>query len=148
MSYCNVWVEEPTREAIIEAMKLRRVYGATDNIIADVRCGEHFMGEEFTIDEKPALQVKLIGTAAFAEVVIVKDNEYVYTVQPNRQEVEFEWTDMAAEPGKTSYYYVRGRQVGETQQRKANGTLGGRIEVDFDNGELVWASPMWITYKP
>ena len=33
----------------------------------------------------------------------------------------------AATPGKTSYYYVRGEQA---------------------DGELVWASPMWITYKP
>ena len=32
---------------------------------------------------------------------------------------------MAAESGKMSYYYVRGEQ---------------------ENGEIVWASPMWITY--
>jgi len=33
----------------------------------------------------------------------------------------------AATPGNTSYYYVRGERA---------------------DGELVWASPMWITYKP
>ena len=35
--------------------------------------------------------------------------------------------DLAAEPGTTAYYYVRGEQA---------------------DGELVWVSPMWITYQP
>jgi hypothetical protein len=42
-------------------------------------------------------------------------------------EVEYEWTDKSPTAGKESYYYVRGEQT---------------------DGELVWASPMWITYKP
>ena len=148
MSYCNVFVEEPTREAIFDGMKRRRVYGSTDNIIADVRCGEHFMGEEFTVGEPPTLRVKLIGTAAFAEVVIVKDNQYVYSAQPNTAVVEFDWTDKKAQPGRTSYYYVRGTQVGQTQKRKVRAPSGERVELDLNNGEVVWVSPMWITYKP
>ncbi|MFV1966587.1 MAG: hypothetical protein ACC628_14270 [Pirellulaceae bacterium] len=147
MSYCNVWVEEPTREAILEGMKLRRIYGSTDNIIADVRCGDHFMGEEFTVTKRPTLDIKLVGTAPFAEVVIVKDNEYVYTAQPNKRLVEFQWTDSAAKPGSTSYYYVRGTQVGQTTTRKVNASTGGKTEVELNNGEIVWVSPMWITYS-
>jgi hypothetical protein len=148
MSYCNVWVEEPTREAVIEALKRRRVYGSTDNIIADVRSGEHFMGEEFSVDKPPTLDVKLIGTAPFAEVVIVKDNQYVYSTRPNKQTVEFQWTDAAAKPGTTSYYYVRGLQVGQTETRTVGSPAGGRANVELNNGEIVWVSPMWITYKP
>jgi hypothetical protein len=147
MSYCNVWVEEPSREAIVEGLRQRRVYGATDNIIADVRCGEHFMGEEFTTSERPTLKIKLIGTAPFAEVVIVKDNEYVYSTRPGKQTVQFQWTDMDATPGKTSYYYVRGTQVGTTQTRKVNSATGGRVDVELNNGEIVWVSPMWIRYE-
>ena len=52
ISYCNVYVEKPTREEILKAMKARHVYGSTDNIVADVRWTaggeEHFMGDEFT----------------------------------------------------------------------------------------------------
>ena len=58
---------------------------------------------------------------------------YMRTGQPNKTEVEFTWTDPKPEPGKTSYYYVRGEQSpgpGETV------------------GELVWASPMWIKFQP
>ena len=147
MSYCNVWVEEATREAILDGMKRRHVYGATDNIIADVRSGDHLMGDEFVVQQPPNLHVKLIGTAPFAEVVIVKDDVYVYSVKPNEKVVEFDYTDNEAEAGKTSYYYIRGTQVGETEQRKI--TSGGEtVELDINNGEIVWVSPMWITYQP
>ena len=126
MSYCNLWVTTPTREAVLEAFKKRRVYGATDNILADVRSGEHMMGEEFSVDEPPSISVKLWGTGDFAKVHIVRDNQYVYSVEPRSPAVEFTWRDEAAQKGKTSYYYVRGEQA---------------------DGELVWVSPMWITYR-
>ena len=58
-------VTEPTRQGIVDAIRKRRVYGATDNIIADVRCKvgdtEHFMGEEFSTDAAPTLDIRLIG---------------------------------------------------------------------------------------
>lgn len=124
ISYCNVWVEDLTCEAILAGMKARRVYGATDNILADVRCGDHFMGEEFTVRGRPTIQVRLRGTAPFARVHIIRDGDYVHTAEPKCAEVDFQWTDMAAEPGPARYYYVRGEQ---------------------EDGELVWVSPMWIT---
>ena len=120
MSYCNIWVTEPTREALIDGIKKRRVYGATDNILADVRCDGHFMGEEFELDRPPKIDVKLWGTADFAKVYIVKDGKYVYSVEPGTRDVDFSWTDGSAEKGKTSYYYVRGEQA---------------------DGEIVWVSP-------
>ena len=40
-------------------------------------------------------------------------------------EVEFSWTDTQPSAGKTSYYYVRGEQT---------------------DGELVWVSPMCISF--
>jgi hypothetical protein len=126
ISYCNLWVTKPTRDGVMEAFKKRRVYGATDNILADVRCGSHFMGEEFTTTTAPSIAVKLVGTGPFAKVHIIKDGEYVYSIEPGKQNVEFNWRDSNVTKGKTSYYYVRGEQK---------------------DGQLVWASPMWITYN-
>jgi len=126
MSYCNLWVTTPTREGVMEAFHKRRVYGSTDNILADFQCGGHFMGEEFTTSEEPALSVKLWGMDKFAKVHIIKNGEYVYSVAPKTKNVDFVWKDNAAQRGKTSYYYVRGEQV---------------------DGELVWVTPMWITYR-
>jgi hypothetical protein len=126
ISYCNVWAESRSRQAIFDALKQRHAYGATDNIIADVRCGTHLMGDEFQLSEAPILKVKLTGTADFKSVDIVKNNAYVYTSAPGKREVDFTWTDMDSKPGM-SYYYVRGQQ---------------------EDGEMVWVSPMWIDRQP
>jgi len=135
ISFCMLWTPTPTREAMLDAFKKRHVYGATDNIIADVRCladgKEYFMGDEFNATTPPCFRVHLIGTAPIAKVSVVRDNEYVYVVEPNKQDVEFEWIDQNAVAGKTSYYYVRGEQVESAPGKK--------------DGELVWVSPMWIT---
>jgi hypothetical protein len=126
MSYCNLWVTSPTREGVMEALHKRRVYGSTDNILADVRSEGHFMGEEFSTSQKPSLSVKLWGTANFAKVHVIKDSQYVYSIQPNKKTVDFTWQDATASKGKTSYYYIRGEQA---------------------DGELVWVSPLWIRYQ-
>jgi hypothetical protein len=122
MSYCNVFVEEPTREAIVRAMRQRRVYGATDNIIADFRSGDHFMGEEFEHAGPASFEIRLVGTGPFERVHIIRNNECVYSWQSAKSDVEIKWTD-ADPPKGTNYYYVRGEQ---------------------EDGELVWVSPIWI----
>jgi hypothetical protein len=109
----------------MDGFKKRHVYAATDNILADVRSRDHLIGDAFSTADKPELKVKLVGTAPFSKVWIVKDNQYVYSTDPGTDNVSFTWRDAAATPGKTSYYYVRGEQK---------------------NGEIVWVSPMWITY--
>ena len=53
--------------------------------------------------------------------------------EPNKAEVEFTWTDKEPKAGKESYYYVRGEQI---------------PDMHGVNGELVWASPMWIKFAP
>jgi hypothetical protein len=140
LSFANVLVTgEPTRQAILDAIRKRRVYAATDNILADVRCKaggkDHLMGEEFSTNEAPTIAVNLIGTQKFAKVVIVKDDVVVHEVTPNEQKVSFNWTDPKPTQGKVSYYYVRGEQVPDP-------TTPG-----VSSGELVWASPMWIKYE-
>lgn len=131
ISYAMIYAEESTREGILAAMKKRHTYGATDNIIAETRCtasdGQRMMmGDEFTVKGAPSIDIKLIGTTPLSRVVIVKDNEEVSITTPGTKEVQFTWTDPKPVAGKTCYYYVRGEQ---------------------DNGELVWASPMWITLQ-
>ena len=71
--------------------------------------------------------IHLTGTRPFAKVHVIKDNTYVHTTEPGKADVKFTWSDFDAQPGKTSYYYIRGEQ---------------------SDGELVWVSPMWIRYEP
>jgi hypothetical protein len=131
ISYGLVYAEDSSREAIYKAMQQRHVYAATDNIIADFRCKaggvERMMGDEFTTSEPPKLRIHLEGTAPFKKVVFVKDDVEIFTAEPGKAKCDVEWTDPNPEAGKVSYYYVRGEQ---------------------EDGELVWASPMWISYQP
>jgi hypothetical protein len=126
MSYCNILSKDGTREALLDAFHKRHVYAATDDILADVRSGGHIMGDEFSTSTLPELHVKFVGTKPFAKVLVIKDNKYVYTAEPKTAKVEFTWKDTTPTADKTSYYYVRGEQ---------------------QDGEVVWASPLWITYK-
>ena len=129
---------EPTRASVLDAARKRRVYGATDNIIADVRCkvGErdYFMGEEFSTSSPPKIDIHIIGAQKIAKVVIIKDDAEVHVATPNEQDVKLSWTDPNPTPGKTSYYYVRGEQMPDME--------------GVSSGELVWASPMWIKSEP
>jgi hypothetical protein len=123
--------------ALIAALQARHTYASTDNIIADVRCGTHFMGDAFNVTSAPVISVKLIGTANFANVYIIKDGSIVYSVQPNNTAaVSFTWSDPSLVKGQTSYYYVRGEQV-----------IGPAAEGQQVTGQLVWSSPLYITYQ-
>ena len=126
ISYTNIWVTDPTRAGIMDAMRKRRMYGSTDNILADFRSGTHFMGESFTTNSAPVFSVRLWGTAPFQTIVVVKDNNVVYSPSNAGRVVSFTWQDNSAQKGKTSYYYVRGLQT---------------------DGQIVWVSPMWVTMQ-
>jgi hypothetical protein len=125
ISFTNIWVTAPTRAAILDALRKRRVYGSTDNILADFRSGTHFMGEAFTTTSAPVFKVRLFGTAPFQNVEVVKDNNIVFSTSGDRV-VSFAWQDQTATKGKTSYYYVHGLQT---------------------DGQIVWVSPMWVTLQ-
>ncbi|HEY3835715.1 MAG TPA: hypothetical protein VGL72_04060 [Bryobacteraceae bacterium] len=125
MSFANVLTTGISREEILDAFRKRHLYASTDNIVAEFRSGNYIMGDAFSTATPPSFQVKLTGTAPFSRVVIVKDNQYVYSQEPKSAAVSFAWRDAKPNPGKVSYYYVRGEQ---------------------ENGEIVWISPMWVTY--
>jgi hypothetical protein len=127
ISFAVVLTDDPSRQGIIDAFKQRHCYGATDNIIVDVRSPDgHIMGDAFDTTKRPTLNVDIHGTAPVAKVHVIRNNRYVYSVEPKRADVRFRFTDMDAVKGQTYYYYVRVEQADEN---------------------LAWASPMWITYK-
>lgn len=127
MSYAVVFAESPTRQAIVDAFKKRHSYGATDNILLVVTSGEHLMGDSFATKTPPVIDVYVVGTAPIAKLHIIKDFQYVYTIEPRKTEVKLRWQDKAAEKDKTSWYYVR---------------------VEQNDEQLAWSSPMWIRYEP
>jgi hypothetical protein len=124
ISYCVALAERHDREAILDALKKRHCYGATDDIVLDVRCGNQIMGDEFKTSEAPKLQVTVAGTGLIARVTIMKDSRVATTITPNQPNYTGTWTDPTP-TGGVHFYYVRVEQA---------------------DGQLAWGSPMWIDY--
>jgi len=127
ISYACTIATDFTRQGLLDAMKARHSYGATDNIILDYRLqtadDEYLQGDILKADGGFKLWVKVIGTAPIRQIDIIKNNTFLHTRQPLEQEVTFTYADNAAAAGE-SYYYVRVIQV--------------------DN-EIAWSSPIWVT---
>ncbi len=125
ISYTLVYTPANDRESILAAIRRRHTYGSTDNIIVEVWANGHFMGEEFDTRELPSLRLKVNGTDAIARIDLVRNNRYIYTTSPLRKTIDIKYVDMEPEAG-LNYYYLRVQQ---------------------DNGEVAWASPIWINYQ-
>ncbi|MGC8640520.1 MAG: hypothetical protein ACP5XB_11660, partial [Isosphaeraceae bacterium] len=123
MSYAFAIAEQPTRAAIFDAFKRRHCYAATDNIILDVRAGDHLMGDEFTASGPVRLKVLAHGTGPIKRVDVIKDFVYLYTSEPKSDRVEFEWVDEEHRRPGLSWYYVRVLQ---------------------EDGQIAWGSPIWV----
>jgi hypothetical protein len=129
-SYACILAVEFTRQGLLQAMRRRHAYAATDQIVLDFRiatadAGEHLMGDIFDSSAPPKLIVKAIGTAAIERMDVIKNNTYIHQVSPKTKEASFEYVDLAAQPGE-NYYYVRVQQT---------------------DGQLAWSSPIWVRYK-
>jgi hypothetical protein len=124
ISYAMVYTADPSRQGILEAMRRRHTYGATDNIILDVRMGGHFMGDEFPLAKAEPLRVRARGTGAIAKVEVIKDGKVIYAAGPGKQNVAFDFTDRGPVTGR-HYYYVRLLQ---------------------SDGMIAWSSPMFVNY--
>lgn len=131
-SYASAWVRADNfgRAELVRAFKLRRTFAATDNIVlwvkAETKQREYFMGEEFETQELPRLRVHVEGTAPIKQVHVIRDFAFVHTQSPNKPNVEFTYRDTDLTPG-THLYYIR---------------------VEQEDGQLAWASPLWVNYRP
>jgi hypothetical protein len=125
MSYACILAEDLTRASLIDAMKKRHTYAATDNIVLDVRMGMHMMGDEVATDQ-PALDVVALGTGPIDRIDIIRNGEPIHTVRPAKdaEESRFHWQDPNPLKGeKNVYYYVRVLQK---------------------NKQMAWGSPIWV----
>ena len=133
-SFACVVAEEFTRKGIVDAMRKRHVYAATDAIVMDYRAalseGEVMMGDIAASATGPRLMVKIVGTANIRQIDVVKNNQYVHKLTPGTREASFTFADAAfadgPTPDGTNYYYIRAEQ---------------------EDGEMVWSSPIWVKKK-
>jgi hypothetical protein len=129
-SYTMIYTPSTERTDIVESMRKRHVYGATDNIIVDYKATDaqgqvHFMGDTFDATSPPKFWVKVIGTDKLLRVEIVKNGKFVFATQPESNEAEFSYVDNDTQR-EESWYYVRAIQV---------------------DRNLAWSSPIWVNYR-
>jgi len=128
-SYTMIYTPSMERTDIVESMRKRHAYGATDNIIVDFQAvDEHghtyLMGDAFAAATAPRLKVKVAGTDTLQRVEIIKDGKFVFSTSPNRKSADFSYVDNAPTQGE-SWYYVRVSQM---------------------DRNLAWSSPIWVKY--
>jgi len=68
--------------------------------------------------------IRIQGTAPVERLDIVRNNRYLHTAAPGKEEVEITYRDMSPEKG-LNYYYIRALQA---------------------DGEVAWSSPVWVNF--
>ncbi|MBI4909135.1 MAG: DUF3604 domain-containing protein [Acidobacteria bacterium] len=156
ISYANLIVPDgvTTREAIQEALRARRTYASTDNIIVDFRAGDVLQGGELTARSSPTFTIRATGTAPILRYEIIKNNKVIYSAAPGTEAVltyrddSFANTDMIVtsqiknwekpETGirprpkaPVTYYYVRVIQSYSAEEKDVE-------------GEIAWSSPIFV----
>ena len=130
-SYACVWAPELTNTAILDAIKQRRSYAATDNIVlrfeARLDRGSPLkMGGETEATESPELVFRATGTAPVASLEIIRNGEVVYSARPSTSRVSVSFRDESAPRQGVAHYHARLVQ---------------------DDGQIAWSTPIWVDYR-
>jgi hypothetical protein len=133
ISYAMLLVDGFTREGMLEAIRRRHAYGATDNILLDVTMetpegNRHVQGDILYSGPRPRLRARIRGTSSIERFEVIKNNNVVYSTNPGCQTCTLEYVDgdpdsAVSAVNSEAMYYVRVRQ--------------------FD-GQLAWSSPFWV----
>ncbi len=127
ISYSCILTRGDSREDIVDAMRKRHTYGATDNIVLDFRLTaggkEYLQGDEVPHTGKYVLRVNAGGTGPIARVALIHNESYAYQAPGNgRRDLQFTYTDPHPAAGENRYY----------------------VRVEQEDGNLAWSSPIWI----
>ncbi len=126
ISYGGVYVREFDREGIFKAIAARRTIAATDRIALEFSCNGHMMGEIFETDANPSLRVRVNGTAPIAIVTVIRNEISLWSAKPqNNGQVDVTFTDTDPAPGENRYY----------------------VRIEQSDGNMAWASPVWVTVR-
>jgi hypothetical protein len=124
-SFGGVYVENVTREGIIEGFRARRSIAATDKIFVDFSCNGQAMGSIIKAVGNPSLDMAVEGTAKISRVTIVRNEQNYKTFEPGEVKFQAGFTDPDPIVGENRYY----------------------LRVEQVDGNMAWSSPVWVTCK-
>ena len=131
VSYAMILTPSVKRDEIVQQMRQRHAYAATDNIVLDFQAldadgSAHLMGDILTASRGLRLRVKVEGTDLLTRVELIRSGAVIYSVSGDgKKDAEFEFRDTAPVEG-TNWYYIRAIQI---------------------DRNLAWSSPIWVTYR-
>ncbi len=104
LSYAMVWATDRSRRAVLDAMRARRTYAATDNIVLEFWIGDQFMGGELRAGAGgvPEIRVKAVGTKPFLTAEILRNGQPIHRSSPARADVELRFRDLEPIPGRAT----------------------------------------------
>ncbi len=114
---------ELTARAIVGALRSRNCYATTGaRIYLEFSVNGHRMGSEAAMTDTRAISGRVVGTAPISRIDVVRNNEDWTTLRPDCDDYQFalEDEDVIA---SGSWYYLRVWQA---------------------DGEMAWASPVWL----
>ena len=130
LSYACVIAENGSRESLLDAMRKRHTYAATTNILLDYRMkldgATYLQGDDARSRSLPEIHANIKGTGPLAKVVIVRDNQYIYSKDVDGDTYQLQYRETSLTPGK-HFYYVR---------------------LEQKNRHMAWSSPIWVDYEP
>ncbi len=124
-SFGGVYVEDFTREGIVEGLRARRSIAATDKIFVEFSCNGQPMGSVFEATENPEMKFAVNGTATIKRVTLVRNEKNYQVWEPSQREFRETFTDSTPLTGENRYY----------------------LRVEQADGNMAWSSPVWVTIK-
>lgn len=130
-SYACVWAPELTRHAILDAIKARRTYAATDNIVVQFESGAPGaaalkMGSETAAEGSPHFRLNVLGTAPITTLEIIRSGTVLYASEPGTATVQVDFRDEDPPEEGSAHYHVRLVQ---------------------SDRQIAWVSPIWVDYS-
>ena len=138
-AFGGVYVEEFTREGLINGFKARHTIAATDKIFVQFSANGHMMGEAFSTTEKPSLEFGVGATAPLKRITIVRNEQNWKVIEP----------PAGAAAGKISSdgpdSLVTGSMIDDTPLPGENRYY---LRVEQADGSMAWSSPVWVKTQP
>ena len=116
--------DELTAKSLVDNLKARNCYATTGaRIYVEFAVNGHRMGSEIESDEAREITGRVVGTAPISRIDIVRNNMDWKVLTPGVDDAAIELVDEEELAG-TTWYYLRVTQA---------------------DGEMAWASPVWVT---
>lgn len=126
LAYTCLYSTALTRDALLDAIRQRHSYAATDNIVLDFRMedkstGEHLMGDIVSTRTVPVFVIHIDGTANLKQVDIIKSNRIVYTASPGANRFALRYATTNWNPAKLTITCAPSRRTDRWPGRRPSG---------------------------